>query len=110
MAPSGGIDATRRFMPLSRMPWWPDDGTSICWPWSDGETNPVTQRSMWRAVLLITVLAVAGCHSRRPDFMARVKEDCLVGQQWACDLIASLNTPPPLADSGTPKNISARPQ
>jgi hypothetical protein len=65
---------------------------------------------MWRSVLLITVLAIAGCHGRRPDFMTRVQEDCLAGQQWACDLIASLNTPPPLADSDTLKNISSHSQ
>jgi hypothetical protein len=62
---------------------------------------------VWRAILLITVLAIAGCHGRRPDFMTRVQEDCLAGQQWACDLTASLNTPPPLAVSEPVKSISA---
>jgi len=53
---------------------------------------------MWRAALLIGVVAVSGCHSRRPDFMTRVHEDCATGQRWACELIDALNKPIPEND------------
>jgi hypothetical protein len=62
---------------------------------------------MWRPIILIAVLVIAGCHAFQPDFMTRVREDCSVGQQWACDLIASLNNPLPMGDSELPKIVGA---
>ena len=52
--------------------------------------------------MLIAVPVVSGCHSRRPDFMTRVREDCSAGQQWACDLFGSLNKQPPMYDVKQP--------
>jgi hypothetical protein len=54
---------------------------------------------MWRTILVPAVLVIGGCHVRRVDFMTRVQEDCLAGQQWACDLINSLSKPPPIASA-----------
>jgi hypothetical protein len=56
----------------------------------------------WRAILLIVLVIIAGCHSRRPGFITRVKEDCSAGQQWACDLLDALNRPPPNDDAKLP--------
>jgi hypothetical protein len=50
---------------------------------------------------LIVLMAVAGCHAQRPGFMARVREDCAAGQQWACDLLDELSRPPSPDDSVT---------
>jgi hypothetical protein len=47
----------------------------------------------WRVLWLILLLAVAGCQTRRPDFMTRVREDCAGGDKGACDLIDALNRP-----------------
>jgi hypothetical protein len=52
---------------------------------------------------LVVLLAVAGCHTQRPGFMTRVREDCAAGQQWACDLINELNRPPS-PDDTTPRD------
>ena len=46
--------------------------------------------AMWRVVILLILLLIAGCQHRRPDFMTRVKEDCAARDQWACDLLESL--------------------
>ena len=40
----------------------------------------------WPSWLLIVALTLTGCAPRRPDFLARVQQDCLAGDQWACDL------------------------
>jgi hypothetical protein len=55
--------------------------------------------------MLIAVLFVAGCHSRRPDFMTRVREDCSTGQQWACDLIDALKNPTSTADTSVGDSV-----
>lgn len=47
----------------------------------------------WRIFPLIVLIAVAGCHASRPDFMTRVSEDCAAGDMWACELIDALNRP-----------------
>jgi len=36
-----------------------------------------TLEPVWRAILLIGAITIAGCHSRRPDFLERVREDAL---------------------------------
>jgi hypothetical protein len=48
--------------------------------------------------LLIALMSVAGCHSRRPDFLVRVREDCTAGDKWACNLLDALSHPKPLED------------
>jgi len=56
-----------------------------------------------RIILFVVLITVAGCHPRRPDFMTRVREDCINGQQWACDLIDALSQPPATDDDQKPK-------
>jgi hypothetical protein len=73
----------------------------------DAKWIPLMPNLMWQPIVLIAVLVIAGCDTRRPDFMTRVQEDCLVGQQWACDLINSLNKPPPMNDTKPPKIVGA---
>jgi hypothetical protein len=41
----------------------------------------------WQAVMLIVLTIIAGCHARQPDFMTRVQQDCVAGDQWACGLV-----------------------
>lgn len=53
-------------------------------------------KSVRRTVLLVVLITISGCHGRRPDFMTRVQEDCAAGDQWACNLISSLDHPPPM--------------
>jgi hypothetical protein len=62
-------------------------------------------RPLWRAIVLVVLVTIAACHSRRSNFMARVREDCSAGQQWACDLLDALSRQPsandvPRPDSG----------
>jgi hypothetical protein len=52
-------------------------------------------KPVWRTILLIVLMIIAGCHARRPDFMTRVRQDCAAGDQWACDLLDSLGYPKP---------------
>jgi hypothetical protein len=44
----------------------------------------------WR-VLLILSMQLGGCRHDRPDFLTRVREDCIAGDKWACDLLDSLD-------------------
>jgi hypothetical protein len=39
--------------------------------------------AMWRVVILLVLLLIAGCQHKRPDFMTRVMEDCGAGDQCA---------------------------
>lgn len=55
-----------------------------------------------RGVVLLAVGALAGCQSRRPDFLTRVREDCVAGDRWACDLLDSLAHPKPIPPFGSP--------
>ena len=68
-----------------------------------GDCHPAMMRAYSRALplspmlnldvarlLLIAALTLTGCATRRPDFLARVQQDCLAGDQWACGLINSL--------------------
>jgi hypothetical protein len=48
---------------------------------------------IWRAILPIALLMNCDCSARRPDFMTRVREDCVAGNQWACDLLDALSHP-----------------
>jgi len=43
-----------------------------------------------RAILLGSLLLLAGCETRRPSFLTRVHEDCVHGDPWACGLLTSL--------------------
>jgi hypothetical protein len=45
---------------------------------------------MRRVIILIVLLLIVGCEHGRPSFLARVREDCAAGDQWACALIESL--------------------
>jgi len=45
------------------------------------------------AVLTVAMLTLANCAPRRPDFTARVEQDCAAGDQWACHLIDALRHP-----------------
>jgi hypothetical protein len=63
---------------------------------------------VWRAVPLIAVLVLAGCQTRRPDFLARVREDCTAGDQWACDLLVSLGNPTPAKDTKPTEEVKLR--
>ena len=63
-----------------------------------------TQEPVWRAILLIGVLLTAGCHSRRPDFLEGVREDCTTGDQWACNLLDALHHPRPANEIQTPES------
>jgi hypothetical protein len=36
-------------------------------------------------------LLVGGCRHGHPSFVGRVSEDCMAGDQWACDLLMSLS-------------------
>ena len=47
---------------------------------------------------LILLMTVAGCQPRRPDFLVRVREDCIAGDKWACDLLDAFSHPKPLKD------------
>jgi hypothetical protein len=94
------------------VPPYRPDGRSIYWPQPDTRHTPLTpylmwRYLMWRTILVPAVLVIGGCHVRRVDFMTRVQEDCLAGQQWACDLINSLSKPPPMENSEAPKNVGA---
>lgn len=60
---------------------------------------------MGRAILLIVLMVIAGCHARRPDFMTRVQEDCAAGNLWACDLLDALSRPIPAEDIKAPDNV-----
>jgi hypothetical protein len=55
------------------------------------------------SIVLVVLLAVAGCHAQRPSFVSRVREDCAAGQQWACDLLDELSRPSPTDDT-TPRD------
>ena len=46
-------------------------------------------------IMLVTLLAIAGCQPHRPDFMTRVRQDCAAGDRWACDLLDGLAHPKP---------------
>jgi hypothetical protein len=70
---------------------------------------PLIPCPTWRAILLIVVMAVGGCHARRPDFMTRVREDCAAGQKWACDLIDAMSKPPSMDDTKTPLSVVNHP-
>jgi hypothetical protein len=69
---------------------------------------------VWRAIFVIVLMITAGCIARRPDFatqvrpdfMARFRQDCSAGEQWACDLVDALNRPPSADD--TKKPIAAK--
>jgi hypothetical protein len=64
------------------------------------------------SVLLILLMTIAGCNGRRPGFMSRVREDCVAGQQWACDLLDALSRPPSTDDTTRPgilKHFTGRP-
>ena len=54
---------------------------------------------MGRVVVLIVLMALAGCHKPRPDFLTRVQEDCAAGQQWACELLDALSRPALVEDT-----------
>lgn len=58
---------------------------------------------MWSALAICLVLCLAGCggpsppprigpqvENGRPSFLARVRQNCLQGQHWACDMMNSL--------------------
>jgi len=45
------------------------------------------------AVLTVAMLTLANCAPRRPDFTARVEQDCAAGDKWACHLIDALRHP-----------------
>jgi hypothetical protein len=96
-APDGSPDAEERdavFDVLSR------HFTGKSWPRSGGmDAVP------WRAILLIGVIIIAGCHSRRPDFLTRVNEDCTAGDQWACDLLDALRHSKPANENQPPENV-----
>ena len=70
---------------------------------------PQTRTSLWEAVLratvLIGVILIAGRHSRRPDFLRRVREDCTAGDRWAYDLLDALSHPTPANDIQPPRTI-----
>src|SRR5271166_2678418 len=53
---------------------------------------------VWRAILLIVLGIIEGCHAQRPNFMTRAREDCAAGQQWACDLLDALSGLPATDD------------
>jgi len=57
---------------------------------------------VWRAILLIVLVIMAGCQARRPDFVTRVQEDSAAGDQWACDL---LDGPMPAEDIIIPGSV-----
>ena len=51
---------------------------------------------------MIVLVIMAGCQTRRPDFVTRVQGDCAAGDQWACDL---LDGPMPAEDIIVPGNV-----
>jgi hypothetical protein len=76
--------------------------------WSDRRSLPVPlvreqscfdgAAEMLQGALVVTLLALLGCQTHRPDFLTRVREDCAAGDQWACDLIKALRHPQPARD------------
>lgn len=46
-------------------------------------------------MLVIAMLAVAGCENQRPGFLSRLTEDCQIGDQQACSLLAGPVVVPP---------------
>jgi hypothetical protein len=59
-----------------------------------------------QVILIIAPIFITGCHSRRPNFMTRVREDCAAGDQLACDLLDAFSHPNPATDIPMPGNIS----
>lgn len=41
--------------------------------------------------MLGLLLLVGGCEPAQPSFLNRVHEECIQGDQWACDLLMSLS-------------------
>jgi hypothetical protein len=104
---SGGLDATRHFMAnlqprhgRRRM-----EGRSLrshnvglidhqqCGQHAESATQHHLHDA-WiirRFILVIVPISIGGCYSHRPDFMVRVQEDCVAGDQWACGLLDSLS-------------------
>jgi hypothetical protein len=62
--------------------------------------------SVWRAILMVVSMTMVGCQARRPDFVTRVQENCVAGDQWACDL---LEGPMPAEDIITPGSVKDDP-
>ena len=60
---------------------------------------------LWRVLLLVGLVAAAGCRTRVPDFMTRVHEDCVRGDKWACDLIDALEKPVPVNEIDTRDSV-----
>ena len=54
----------------------------------------------------MVLVSVAGCHVRRPNFMTRVQEDCVAGDQWACDLAKSLGRAGSAEDINVPDGVA----
>jgi hypothetical protein len=46
--------------------------------------------AMWRTLILFVRLLIAACQHKRPEFTSRVREDCAIGDKWACDLLDAL--------------------
>jgi hypothetical protein len=57
---------------------------------------------VWRAILMIVLVIMAGCHAIRPDSVTRIQENCAAGDQWACDL---LHGPGPVENITTPTSV-----
>ena len=56
-----------------------------------------------RSLLLVALVAVGGYQPYRPSFLSRVREDCAAGDQWACDLLDSLEHPRPTPPVSSPR-------
>jgi hypothetical protein len=92
---SAGKLAKPRFSRSTPAPWTtrhPSNQRSrslpatACWP----RRQKPLGHAMWRSLILLVLLLIAACQHRHPEFMSRVREDCVAGDQWACDLLDSL--------------------
>ena len=57
---------------------------------------------VWRTIIMIALVIMAGCHAIRPDSVTRIQENCTAGDQWACDL---LHGPGPVENITTPASV-----
>jgi hypothetical protein len=61
----------------------------------DGARRFGDTSAAWQAMLLAAILSIAGCQARRPSFMTRIREDCIAGDQWSCNLLDAFSRSKP---------------